>query len=267
MRWVAVLVVSLIGVALGITGLLLLRDDGPEDLLPDLEQGAPMKLEIVEDGDSYRLVFISGVANAGRGPVLIEGSRPSGETEGMSAVQLVRRSDGSERMRALDTELRYVEGEDGGEGRWELFGLAAVELRGVTDRDFVRTGEAGGLCLGDGADLDPGITANGEPERPIWTAGCGRGEPGLFALQAGLSPGYAVREDPGAGNWAVEVTDVPAGRYLLVSTANPQHALEESDYANNVSSVLLQLRRAGAIPSVRVLARCPGSESCSATQR
>ena len=65
----------------------------------------------------------------------------------------------------------------------------------------------------------------------------------------------------------MDVTNVPAGRYLLVHRANPQRAIEESDYENNAASVLIQLSRAGAIPSVRVLARCPDAETCTRSAR
>jgi Lysyl oxidase len=259
MRWVAVLVVSAVGVALGIAGLLLLRDDGPEELLPDLEQAVPTKLEIVEDGDSYRLVFTSAVVNVGRGPLLIEGSRPNRETPAMSIQQLVRRSDGSARVQPLPGELRYVESEN--EGRWELLDPALVELRTAADAELVSPGETAGLCLGDSSDADPEAAAEGEPERPVWTVDCGRGEPGLLTVREGLSPGFAAAGSR-AGGGSVEVTNVPAGRYVLVQQANPERAVVESDYGNNAASVLIQLRRSGAIPSVRVLARCPGIEVC-----
>lgn len=259
MRWVAVLVVSAVGVALGSAGLLLLRDDGPEELLPDLEQAVPTKLRIVEDGDSYRLVFTSAVANAGRGPLLIEGSRLDGETPVMSARQLVRRSDGSARAHPLPAELRYVEAES--EGRWELLDLALVELRSAADGELVRPGETAGLCLGDGSDADPETRGEGEPERPVWTVDCGRGEPGLLTVSEGLSPGFAAAGSQ-TGGASVEVTNVRAGRYVLVQTANPERTMLERDYGNNVASVLIQVQRAGAIPSVRVLARCPGTDAC-----
>src|SRR5262245_34396934 len=147
MRWVAVFVVSLVGIALGVVGLLLLRDDGPEELLPDLAQGVPASLEVVEDGDSYLLVFTSTVANVGRGPLLIEGERPSREAPTMIVRQLVRRSDGSARARAGIGELRYVEA--GSQSRWRLLGFATYELRRAADGEPVRPGHDVAVCLGD----------------------------------------------------------------------------------------------------------------------
>lgn len=265
MRWVAVLVVSLVGVALGVTGLFLVRDDEPGELRPDLRQAAPASLEIVEDGDSYRLVFASAVANIGPGPLLIEGERPNRETAAMSLRQLVRRTDGTARVHTLPGELRYVESETG--GRWQLSGFATVELRSVVDGTLVKPGETAGICLGDGFEIDRETRTDGEPERAIWTDGCGHDQPGLLTVSEGISPGYGIRAERGGDGRFVDVTSVPAGRYVLVQRTNPERAVEESDYENNASSVLIQLRRAGAIPSVRVLARCPGTDICGTPNR
>ncbi len=260
MRWVAVLVVSLVGIALGVTGLLLLRDDGPEELLPDLAQAVPARLEIVEDGDSYQLVFTSAVANVGAGPLLVEGERPGRETPAMTARQLVRRTDGSARVRSEVGELQYAELE--GQGRWQLLGFAAFELRRAADGAPVQPGEVVGVCLGDRSRTDEDVRADEVPRRPVWTDGCGRDQPGLLVVREGISPGYGVDDVPGRAGPFIDVTSVPAGRYVLVQRANPERALEESDYANNTASVLIQVRRAGVIPSVRVLARCPGTDVC-----
>ena len=81
-------------------------------------------------------------------------------------------------------------------------------------------------------------------------------------MREGISPGYGDDYDPGREGQFVDVTNVPAGRYVLVHRSNPERTLEESDYENNAASVLVQLRRSGAIPTVRVLARCPGSDTC-----
>ena len=95
----------------------------------------------------------------------------------------------------------------------------------------------------------------------MWTVDCGRGEPGLLAVSEGLSPGFAAAGSR-TGGGSVEVTSVAAGRYVLVQTTNPDRTVLESDYGNNASSVLIQVQRAGAIPTVRVLARCPGTHVC-----
>src|SRR5262245_29914413 len=143
MRWVVVLIVSLVGVALGVVGLLLLRDDGPDELLPDLRQAAPMDVRVVEDGDSYRLAFTSVVTNVGRGPVLIGAERPGRETPGMSIQQLVRRTDGTSRIRPVPAELHYVDSQP--VGRWLLSSFVVVELRNAENGELVRRGESAGV--------------------------------------------------------------------------------------------------------------------------
>jgi hypothetical protein len=260
MRWLAVLVVSLAGVALAAAGLFLLRGDDPEELLPDFDQAVPARLRIVEEGDSYRLVFASAVENVGRGPLLIEGERPGLEASAMTVRQLIRRTDGSERARRVPGEIRYVEAEE--RARWLLLGLESYELRRAADGTLVQASDQVGSCPGDRFASDRAAQAGGEQGDPVWTGDCGEGEPGLLAVRAGISPGYGTRVGRAVDRRFVEVTNVPPGRYVLVHRANPERAIEESDYGNNAASVLVQLRRSGVIPTVRVLARCPDTETC-----
>ena len=260
MRWLAVLVVSAAGVALAAAGIFLLRDDGPEELLPDLDQAVPAELEIVEEGDSYRLVFASAVDNVGRGPLLIDGERPGRETRAMKVRQLVRRTDGGARMRGLPGEIRYAQTET--HEHWHLLGFEVYELRAAGEGTLVRPSEKTGFCLGDRYETEKGERVEGKPERAVWTDECGRDQPGLLTLQQGISPGYGDDYDPGLEDQFVDVTNVPPGRYLLVHRTNPERAIEEASYENNAASVLIQLRRSGAIPTVRVLARCPDADTC-----
>ena len=260
MRWLAVLVVSAAGVALAAAGIFLLRDDGPEELLPDLDPAVPAELEFVEEGDSYRLVFASAVDNVGRGPLLIDGERPGRETRAMKVRQLVRRTDGGARMRGLPGEIRYAQTET--HEHWHLLGFEVYELRAAGEGTLVRPSEKTGFCLGDRYETEKGKRVEGKPEGAIWTDECGRDQPGLLTLQQGISPGYGDDYDPGLEDQFVDVTNVPPGRYLLVHRTNPERSIEEASYENNAASVLIQLRRSGAIPTVRVLARCPDADTC-----
>jgi len=262
LRWLLVVVLLGAGVGLGVAGLLLLRDEGPEELLPDLDQAAPSALEIVQVGDTYRLAFASAVDNVGRGPLLLEGERPNRDEPAMSVRQLVRRSDGTVRVRGVRAELRYVRSET--HAHWHLLDFEHYELRRASDGTPVRPDEKTGFCLGDRYKTNRRTRLENEPAQPVWTEECGRSQPSLLAIREGISPGYGDDYVPALEGQYVDVTQVPAGRYVLVHRANPERALEESNYANNAASVLVQLRRTtGEIPSVRVLARCPDSERCS----
>ena len=79
----------------------------------------------------------------------------------------------------------------------------------------------------------------------------------------GISPGYGDDYVPRLEGQYVDVTDVPAGRYVLVHRANPGGDVRESNYGNNAASVLFELTRpSGAPPEVRVVATCQASERC-----
>lgn len=260
MRWVAVLVVSAVGIALGAFGLLLLRDDGPEELLPDLDPAVPTQIEIVGEGDSYRLVFIAAVDNVGRGPLLIDGERPDREGPTMSVRQLVRRTDGSTRSRSMPGEIRLADPDTN--AGWQLLDFALHGLRSAVDGALAQPEASLGFCLADRYDTADASELEGEPERAVWNGDCGNATPELLSLRAGISPGFGTFAEADGDDRFVDVTNVPAGRYVLVTRANPERALEESDYENNAASVLIQLRRAGVIPSVRVLARCPDADTC-----
>jgi hypothetical protein len=179
----------------------------------------------------------------------------------MDVRQLVRRSDGTVRVRLARAELRYVRSET--HAHWHLLDFMRYELRRASDGTPVQPDEKTGFCLGDRYETDRHTRLENEPAQPVWTEECGRGQPGLLTVREGISPGYGDDYVPALEGQYVDVTQVPAGRYVLVHRANPERALEESDYANNAASVLVQLRRTtGEIPSVRVLARCPDSAQC-----
>ena len=261
MRWLLVLVASLLGVGLAAAGVFVLRDQDPEEQLPDLDQAVPSTLSIEQVGDAYRLTFASAVDNVGLGPLLVEGSRPDRGTRNMTVRQLVRRADGSTRSIVVPIPLRYVRSET--HAHWHLLGFERYELRRAANGRLVTPDRKTGFCLGDRYDANSRVRIENEPEEAVWTQNCGRGSPGLLAVAEGISPGYGDDYVPRLEGQYLDVTRVPPGRYLLVHRANPERALRETEYGNNAASVLLQLRRTGEVPTIRVLARCPDSDRCS----
>jgi hypothetical protein len=257
-RWLLALLVAVLGVALGAVGLLLLGDGGPDELLPDLDQAEPSAIAVVRDGDSYLLTFASAVDNVGSGPLLIEGERPNTSTPMMSVSQLVRRTDGSTRVRPVGAHIHYVREET--HEHWHLLSFESYELRRAANNELVRPDRKTGFCLGDRYRTDSSTTLPF-----MWTEDCGRNEPGLLSVEQGISPGYGDDYVPQLEGQYVDVTSVPAGRYLLVHRVNPEGVLEEETLSNNAASVLIRIRRdTGDIPTVNVLARCPASDSCAA---
>jgi hypothetical protein len=181
----------------------------------------------------------------------------------MSVTQLVRRSDGSTRARPVRAQIHYVREET--HEHWHLLGFESYELRRARNDELVEPDQKTGFCLGDRYETDTGTTLPNEPPQPLWTEECGRNEPGLLSVEQGISPGYGDDYVPQLEGQFVDVTSVPAGRYVLVHRVNPEGVLEEETLSNNAASVLVRIRRdTGDIPTVSVLARCPNSDSCAA---
>ena len=61
----------------------------------------------------------------------------------------------------------------------------------------------------------------GEPDQPVWTQECGRGQSERLVIREGISPGYGDDYVPRLeGQW-IDITDLPAGRYVLEARAAP----------------------------------------------
>jgi hypothetical protein len=229
------------------------------ELLPDLDQVPPGAVSIDSGQGRERLVFLSAVENVGAGPLLVAGRR-SGEAE-MSAAQLVRRADGSTIVHPLRAHLRFVVAET--HRHWHLLGFERYELR-TEDGKAVGRDRKTGFCLGDRYDARASVRIPGEPPRAVWTQECGRGQEERLRIREGISPGFGDDYVPLLEGQYIDVTGLPAGRYVLVHQVNRARDLREESYANNAASALLELRRdsAGRV-TVAVLATCPDSPRCS----
>jgi hypothetical protein len=233
------------------------------DLLPNLDQAPPGELagrtESAENGSHFFLGFESAAANAGDGPLTLAARRPSRDRPRMSLVQEVRRSDGSIRAVPLPATLRYVRSAT--HSHWHLLGFMRYELRGrggepIRDRKT-------GFCLGDRYRLRLALQ-HAEPSAR-YREECGKSKPDLLSLRVGISVGWGDDYKPHVEGQEFDVTDLPAGRYLLVHRVNPQRILAESDYSDNVSSLAFDLSwPAGRTrpPRLDVVGRCAGTATC-----
>ncbi len=242
-------------VVTAVAGLALLACGGESrELLPDLDQAVPAAVGIREEEGRRLLVFASAVDNVGAGPLEVRGTRgPSAGT--MATVQLVRRADGSARETPLEGILRYERAET--HAHWHLLGFERYELR-TPGGETVLTARKAGFCLGDRYDSRRSARLRSEPLQAVWTEECGRGRPDLRDLEEGISVGYGDDYAPYLEGQFVDVTDLPAGTYVLVHLANPGNGLREASYENNAASVSLRLTES----SVEVLSRCPDSAAC-----
>jgi hypothetical protein len=232
----------------------------PAEVLPDLDQVVPRSLAILVEGDQERLIFTSAVENVGRGPLVIAGRRAETLEPDMSARQLVRLREGGTDEYPLHMRLEFVVSET--HQHWHLLGFERYQLRTPAGEPIGRDRKTG-FCLGDRYDRRSQVRIPGEPPHAVWIHNCAKNQPERLRVLQGISPGYGDDYVPNLEGQFVDVTDVPAGRYLLVHRVNADADIHESNYENNAASVLFELTRsAGASPTVRVLAECPSRETC-----
>ncbi|MDQ3891216.1 MAG: lysyl oxidase family protein [Actinomycetota bacterium] len=232
-------------------------------LLPDLDEAPPYSVSVERRAGEYVLAFGSAVDNVGRGPLVVVGERV-GSARRMIATQLILRPGGSSVARPLGPLVAYEHAET--HSHWHLHGFARYELRRVDGSEPLVRARKQGFCLGDRYDSNRSRRLAGEPRVARYTAECGKGQSERRSLREGISVGYGDDYAPYLEGQFVPLSGLRARRYLLVHRVNYSRALRESDYENNASSLLIELRRpAGKPPRVRVLARCPDSATCPAS--
>jgi hypothetical protein len=220
---------------------------GATELLPDLVQSPPRALEVYEADGTWRLAFLSAVENDGAGPILLAGRRPDQGTPVMAVQQLVRRSDGSTATFDVNGEIRFVQSET--HRHWHFLDFERYEILTAGGKALGHDQKTG-FCLGDRYDASRTVELPGEPERPVWTQECGRGQPERLVIREGISPGYGDDYVPRLeGQW-IDITQLPAGRYVLRHRVNVDRVLRESDYGNNSAEVLFDLSWSDGTPTV-----------------
>jgi hypothetical protein len=238
----------------------------PRDLLPDLAQGSPTGVELVLDSsggaEQVRLVFDSTIGNVGEGPLILSARRKPGETA-MTAHQVIRRSDGSTRVRrAVAGVLKFVQASD--HRHWHLMGIDRYELWTGNASRRLRRDRKQGFCLGDRYQLSANRPIPHQPRRPAYPGYCGKNRPGLLKMVEGITVGWGDNYPANIEGQYIDVTGLAPGRYLLVHRIRAGGLLEHYPY-NNVSCAAIVLKApaaAGLPPTVAVEA---SGRRCSST--
>ena len=228
--------------------------NGDGALLPDLLQERPQGLAVKRVRGRQLLGFRSSVQNVGDGPLIISGMRPNRVTRDMQATQLVLGADGALRRVTGIGFLRYVPSPD--HSHWHFLPFERYELRSEATGPRIVRDRKSGFCLGDRYRVEP-RPANAVPA-PVYGSRCGLNRPGLLQVREGVSVGWADDYAAYLDSQHIDVTDVPAGRYLLVHTVNPSGRVVERDRSNNQAWVRIALTRAGGRVRVEVLPPLPG---------
>jgi serine protease len=237
------------------------------DRLPDLYQEVPTNLRVLSSGPpldpSYSLGFRSAVHNVGDGPFVVLGHRTQ-TSPVMTADQLIEQADGSRRTVPRIGTFRYVASPD--HSHWHFGGFDRYELRQAGSGRVLVRDRKSGFCLGDRYRAETEAPLAAAAPKPVYTGRCGLIQPGLFEIKEGISVGWG--DDYGA---FLEFQDLsldglPDGKYLLVHQTNAERRIRERSYANDVASVLLELRWHSSKPYLKVLVTCEGSARCDGTR-
>jgi len=235
----------------------------PGELLPDLDQRAPSGLVIVPQGTRWLLGFGSAVDNVGAGPLWIRGRRTNPRTARMDATQLVPLAGGGVRAYGGVGFLRFDDYPP--HHHWHFQPFERYELRRAAGLALVARDRKAGFCLADHYGLAARRVKNFSG--PRFLGSCGARDRAARSVEEGESVGFTDRYPALFHGQDVDVTDVPAGLYVLVHRANPDGLFKELRYGNDAASVLIRLTRRRGVPQVQVLARCEDGESCSALLR
>jgi hypothetical protein len=137
------------------------------------------------------------------------------------------------------------------------------DLLRASDGRRVRPDQKTGFCLTDSYRVLPPVPA--APSIAQYQGSCGLSDPNLLNVTEGISVGHADLYAAHVDGQYVDITGLPAARYLLVHRANHERKIVESDYANNASSLVVDLawpNGPGGAPRVTSLASCPATETC-----
>jgi Lysyl oxidase len=227
------------------------RHSAARPALPNLVQEPPSELGVLEVAGRWHLGFASTVDNSSRVELRVFGSRPDTRSAAMSAYQLV----GGRRVLvgtiAFDTEPTHA--------HWHLRPFEVYELRRLTQGGLLATVRKAGFCLTD----SHGAPAAGKPR---YRSFCGFKQPQRLRIYEGISPGWSDVYPPEREGQFVDVTNVAAGRYLIVNRVNTSRKILEARYDDNIAATAIDLAWPGgptSAPVVTVIGTCKGVGECA----
>jgi hypothetical protein len=226
----------LAGFAFALTSVAQAGDPGTPHY-PDLQTLKPTGMRVTQEGSPQRtyLRFTNIIANLGSGPLEIHGTyNPNtGNTDAFQSVKT---------HNASGTWSQYSSTPAGSfefhptHNHWHFSVFARYELRSVTPKGGIgptiwALSDKVSFCVVDYARFDATLEHAG----PRTYVTCNQ-----TAMQ-GLAAGWADLYTWNLPGQELDITDVPNGTYWLVSTADPQNRLLETNNANNwaVSKVRL----------------------------
>jgi hypothetical protein len=225
---------------------------------PNLVQRPPTGL-LVTAGPRGRwlLGFTSMVDNRGPGILWIRGTR-HGNAHVMNVRQLVTLDGGATRVLPESGELHYTVAPP--HYHWHFLGFDRYELRSTGAYKLLVRDHKSGFCIADHYGIALGVPHG----LPRFLGSCAQFDPKARFVEEGSSVGYTDRYPANFHGQNLDITKVPAGRYWLVHRANPDFHLRETQYGDDVASLLVQITWPGghrSAPRVTPLRVC-SKERC-----
>lgn len=219
--------------------------DGPAlDTLPDLSALPAYRVRATHEGGRDMLAFAANTWNRGPAPLVVEGYRIPG-TELMDANQIFYR-DGAPVTSAPIGQMLFHHGV--GHDHWHFTDFTRYELTNSRKRVVATSGKQS-WCVAptDAIDLNvPG--ALWRPQSTSLASACG--DIDAQWLRQVLPVGWGDTYVQTVAGQAIDITELPNGRYHIKVTVNPEGTLHERRTSNNVSYRLVIL---GGTPGNRTV--------------
>lgn len=204
------------------------------DALPDLGMLHPKALQIENTSDGRKLLrFASIIVNVGAGPFEVHGERAAGASTMTTSQRIFDDAGG---FRDVPTAaIMYFAGD--GHTHWHVRDLEDFELQRLDNGTKVGTYAKHGFCF-----FDNYLYGSSDPAFYTRSSGsCGRSASDTQTTM-GLSVGWGDRYPPTLPDQYIDITGLSSGRYRLIGRADTSNWFVESDNANNVAWVDIQLK-------------------------
>lgn len=202
---------------------------------PDIQTLEPSQVRFSQTDDSLFLKLTNSIANLGDGPFeLFPVNNEQEETT--DAYQRVYTHDADGKWTVFSEEKVGTFAFHPTHNHWHFEGFAMYELRsktkdgGVGDEVLASTDKVS-FCMLDGDVYDDTL----EHYLGFRYAFCSQDD------AQGISVGYSDVYTYFLPGQSIDVTGVPAGEYWLVSTADPDNYIVETDEKNNSAAVLVTI--------------------------
>ncbi len=233
------LVVSVAAIALALLTLVMVQTPSrpayaATDSLPDLGMLHPRSLKIENTSDGRKLLrFASVIVNVGAGPFEVHGERAAGASTMTTSQRIFDDAGG---YRDVPTAaIMYFAGD--GHSHWHVQDLEDFELQRLDNGTKVGTFAKHGFCF-----FDNYLYGSSDPAFYTRSSGsCGRSASDTRTFM-GLSVGWGDRYGPNLPDQYIDITGLTSGRYRLIGTADASDWFLESDNANNVTWIDIQLK-------------------------